>query len=108
MSQKYKNFFPVRHDAAGNLAAMYLPNSARWLYIVLCQLDNRFCRPTRDFFFRSLNDLEKDTGMNRKTIIKAKRKLESLYFVKTWQIHWEDEETGRKSEKHITAFKILQ
>ena len=73
MSQKYKNFFPVRHDAAGNLAAMYLPNSARWLYIVLCQLDNRFCRPTRDFFFRSLNDLEKDTGMNRKTIIKAKK-----------------------------------
>jgi len=83
-----------------------IPASMRWLYIHLNLLEHRFTGKNEDFFFRAVKDLKKDTGFSEKTIIEGIKKLNDLKLIHSWQMHWIDRETGKKTEKHITAFRI--
>ena len=107
MKYKHGNFCQVCNDAIDILARENISTSAKWLYIVLCKLEHRFTGKNENFFFRSNRDLQNDSGLSGKTIIKAIRELIDLNFIETWQMHWIDKKTGKKSQKHITAFRIL-
>ena len=86
-----------------------MPYSTRWLYIWLNFLEHRFSGEKEDFFFRSIEDLQKDIRMGRRQIIDGIKRLEkTLKLIHTWQMHWTDKKTKKKSEKHITAFRILK
>lgn len=85
------------------------------LYIWLHELEHRFTTGThkkkgvtQDFFFRSNEDLSKDTGMPERTIVEAKNELRSTGFVHIYQMHFIDPATSKKSHKHVTGFKILK
>ena len=81
--------------------------SARWLYVCLTLLEHRLTGRKEDFFFRSIKQLQGDTQISRGNIIKGIKILENFGLIQTWQMHWTDKKTGKKSEKHITAFRLL-
>lgn len=62
-----------------------LPLTAQILFIRLCDLRSRFNvgkNWTEDgAFFRSNNDLMKDTGFNERTVVRAKQLLEQKGFI---------------------------
>ena len=78
------------------------------LYVWLHELEHRFTGPDCMFFFRSDRDLMNDVGMSKRTITRSKKQLVEFGFITTWMMHWLVEETGKKSEKHVTAYRILK
>ncbi|MFA4871383.1 MAG: hypothetical protein WC623_24505, partial [Pedobacter sp.] len=68
----------------------------------------RFTGKNEDFFFRSIKDLHADTKIGIRQIVRDIKQLEELNLIQTWQMHWIDKETKKKSEKHITAFRITK
>ena len=107
MKSKHKDYCQIYNEAIDILASENISASARWLYIVLSKLEHRFTGKSVDFFFRSNKDLQNDSGLSGKTVIKAIRELKKIQLIETWQMHWKDKNTGKLSQKHITAFRIL-
>jgi len=79
-----------------------------YIYVILSELEHRYTGKTEDFFFRSLTDLSKDCRMNRTTVVKYRQFLIDDKWVHTWQMHWLDKNTGKKSEKKVTAYRVLR
>ncbi len=108
---KYKgyNFCQVLNNAIEKLNKTNdkIPYSARWLYIHLNYLEHRYSGKNEDYFFRSIKDLQVDTQIGRKQIINGIKILKDINLIQTWQMHWVDKETKKRSKKHITAFRIL-
>ncbi len=110
MKRKKRNYFQIYNDAIDRLSDRKdkVPASVRWLYVVLNKLEHRLTGDKRDWFFRSIKQLEKDSGLGHTTIVKGIKLLKEREMIETWQIHRIDKETGEKSEWHITAFRILE
>lgn len=88
-----------------------LSQNAKWLFVVLNELEQRFTggKNNRDYFLRSDNELSKDSGMSISTLKRAKAELIKTDLIQTWQSHWIlDKESKKLSEKHITAYRILR
>jgi hypothetical protein len=81
---------------------------AKWLYTVLSELEHRYTGDKCDFFFRPQDSLSNDTGMSIGTNRKARKELVEKEWIKTWNMHWRDKKTGKLSEKHVTAYKLLK
>ncbi|MBA7541191.1 hypothetical protein ES705_33498 [subsurface metagenome] len=81
--------------------------STRWLYIHLCLLEHRLTGKKESFFYRSIKEIAKETHISYRLVIEGIKKLKKLKLIQTWQMHWTDPETKKQSEKHITAFRIL-
>lgn len=79
--------------------------AAKWLYVVLCELEHKFGDQT-GIFYRTNRDLSKDTGLSLPTLKRAKKELLQAEVISAWQMRWIDNETGKKSEKHVTAFQL--
>lgn len=80
--------------------------NAKWLYVVLVELEHKFTGKKEDFFFRSNEDLAKDSGMSLPTLKRAKKELMQTNLIEIWQTHY-IYQNKKKSEKHITAYRIL-
>ena len=107
MKYKEGNFFQVSHDAMDKLSSNKLKISAKWLFIVLCKLENRLTGPNRDSFFRSIKDLKEDSGLSEKTIVDGIKELKRVGLIQKFPMHYKNEETGKLSEKHINSFRVL-
>jgi hypothetical protein len=103
---KYKdgNFLQFPRGAFKNLSK--LKTSAKWLYVVLTELEHRFTGKNEDFFFRSLKDLSEDSGLSVDCVCRSLKSLQEHGLIDKWQMHWRDKGTGKLSEKHITAIRI--
>lgn len=80
--------------------------NAKWLYVVLNELEHRFTGKKEDYFFRSNEDLAKDAGMSLPTLKRAKKELKDNNIVQFMKIHFVDPETKKKSYKHVTGYRI--
>lgn len=80
--------------------------NAKWLYVVLNELEQRYTGEKKDWFFRSDAELAADAGMSEKTLKRAKAELKETGLIEITIAHWVDKETGKKSRKKITAYKI--
>ena len=80
---------------------------AKWFYCVLHELEHRYTGPKQDFFFRDQSNLSNDTGMTVKMNIKCRKELVKKGFLETWKMHWIDKKTRKLSEKHVTAFRLI-
>jgi hypothetical protein len=89
-----------------NSTFLNLSDSAKWLYFVLKEDEHKFTGSKEDFFFRSNEDLAKDCGWNIKKLERYKAELLKSGLITTWPMHWINKETGKKSEKHVTAYRI--
>jgi hypothetical protein len=88
-----------------------LSQNAKWLFVVLNELEQRFTggKNNKDFFLRSDSELSKDAGMSVATLKRAKSELIKTNLVETWQSHWIlDKAKNKLSEKHVTAYRILK
>ena len=84
---------------------------AKWLFVLLNELEHRYtkgCEDGRDSFFRSNHDLAADMGVSEPTIKRYKAELQRVGLIKVWQSHYVDMDTGKKSEKRITKYRILK
>jgi len=84
-----------------------LPVYSRWIFTVLNELEQRFTGKGEDFFFRSDSDLANDCGLSVRTIQRYKKHLIDLDMVQHWNMHFINTDTGKKSEKKISAYRIL-
>jgi hypothetical protein len=69
---KVSNQFFVPHNVLDEAKFLKMRLSSQILYIHLCKLKNRL---GRDKFFKDVDSLALITGMNKKTISKAKKEL---------------------------------
>lgn len=84
-----------------------LSTNAKWLYVVLNELEHKFTGEKEDFFFRMNDDLAKDCNMALGTFKKAKKELLETDLVQHWHMHFNDPKTGKKSERKISTYRIL-
>lgn len=75
-----------------------------WLH----ECEHRFTGKNEDWFFRSNQQLAQDTNMSLRIINRAKKELRQKGLIETCNMHWIDRTTGKKSQKHITAYRILR
>jgi hypothetical protein len=81
--------------------------NARWLYVVLKELEQRYCSggvDSRQFFLRSDKQLAEDSGMSLPTLKRAKAELDTTDLVRIG-IGWYTYK-GRK-DKHVTSYTVL-
>ena len=89
----------------------HLSIGAKWLFVVLNELEQRYTTGREggeDFFFRSDLELAADAGISITTLKRHKAELKKSGLVKIWQAHFVDRKTGKKSEKKITAYRVLR
>lgn len=87
-----------------------MSQNAKWLYIVLKELEQRYCggASKRDFFIRTNEELCNDSGMSMVTLKKAKSELAKSGLVILGKAHWiVDADSNKLSKKHITSYKIV-
>lgn len=104
---KYGNDFYLqlsRHLFADKYKTLSI--NAKWLYVVLNELEQRYTGSDKDWFFRTDAELAEDAGMSEKTLKRAKAELKETGLVKISLAHWVDKETGKKSKKKVTAYTI--
>lgn len=83
--------------------------NAKWLFVVLNELEHRYTGTKQnDFFIRSNKSLCEDTGMSLSTLKRAKAELVKTDLIETWSSHYIDKNTKKKSIEHYTAYKILK
>ncbi len=106
---KHGNGFYIELDRSiFGEAGSALTYHEKWLYTVLTELEARYTGGKETFFFRSTKSLAKDTGMSERHITRCKAALVKHKFISTWQMHWIDPSTGKKSHKHVSAFRVLR
>lgn len=104
MKYKRGNYLQLPREIFQSEEFKGLSVNARWLYVVLSELEHRFTNKKDNFFFRSNEELVNDAGMSLPTLKRAKKELKESGLVTIRQMHWVDKKTKKKSEKHITAF----
>ena len=80
--------------------------NAKWLFVVLNELEQRYTGNEKDYFFRSNEELAKDCGFSLAGLKRAKAALLKTDLVQTWQSHFVDSETGVKSSVHVTCYRV--
>ena len=84
-----------------------ISQNAKWLFVVLNELEQRYTGEKEDFFTRSDTSLAEDSGMSLSTLKRAKSELTKTDLVETWKCHFVYK-NGKKSEQYYTAYRILK
>ena len=77
------------------------------LYDTLVELEHRFTGRRVNYFIRTLAELAVDSSLSKSTVERLIPKLIEVKAIETWQGHFIEPETGKKSEKHMTFFRIV-
>lgn len=89
----------------------HLSLGAKYLFVVLNELEQRYTTGRdggEDWFFRTDADLAKDVGVSEATLKRYKAELKKTDLVRIGRMHWTNPETGKKSEKKLTSYRILK
>jgi hypothetical protein len=84
-----------------------LSQNAKWLFVVLNELEQKYTGEKEDYFTRSDQSLSEDSGMSLATLKRAKAELMKTDLIETWKCHFVYK-TGKKSEQYYTAYRILK
>jgi hypothetical protein len=71
------------------------------------ELEQRYTGKNENYFFRSDEDLANDCGLSLATVKRYKKHLIKLGYIKHWNTHFINKETGKQSEKKVSAYRIL-
>ncbi len=86
-----------------------LSQNAIMLYFWLKELEQRYCGEKVDFFFRTNEQLADDLNWSINTLKKAKAELKKeTDLIETGRMRWVDRNTGQKSEKYVTYYRLLK
>ncbi len=84
----------------------YLSNGAKWLYVVLNELEQRFTGKEQNFFYRTDAKLAEDASISLATLKRYKAELRHSGLVEMWNGHFVYE-NGQKSEMKFSCYRIL-
>ena len=105
-NKKKEAFYMIdkaKHDLL--LKKKLLTPAHRWLYCVLCKKNNDLTNGSRKEFFRSISDLQIDSGLSRQTIVNGLKYLKEIKVIRTWQ---EPKRNNGKTHKEtITHIQVL-
>ena len=109
---KYRTgrFHQVSNEAHEKIAAAIragAPPTIGWLFGVLCMDEHRFTSSSKNDFYRTIKDLMSDSGMGKMTVNQGLKILNKIGVIKSWQAHFLNPKTGKKSEKHVTAIRFV-
>ena len=106
---KYGNecYMQVSRKIVNDTQCRQLSINAKWLYIVLKELEQRFCggKSEKEFFLRSDRQLSEDTGMSLATLKRTKAELVETDLVKVG-IGWYT--SNERKEKHVTSYRLKE
>ena len=103
---KYGNTFYMQ--VSREIWACNISDNAKLLFFWLNELEQRYTSKTRDYFFRTDIDLASDLGWSVKTLKKAKSELRETDLIECTKVHFVDRETGKKSKKWVTGYRVLK
>lgn len=84
-----------------------LSNGAKWLFVVLNELEQRYTGKGCDFFYRTDAELAADANISLATLKRYKAELRNSDLIQVWSGHFVFAD-GRKSEKKFTFYRILK
>lgn len=97
----YNQFF-VPHNVLEEEKFISLTLSAQMLYIHLCRLKNRL---RKNKFYRDIRTLARETGMNKDTITKAKRKLIKAQYIGVERDHYTSSGNRSADLFHLNGYR---
>ena len=109
MSQQSINNFFCPHTVLEDENFKELPLSARYLYIYLCKLANRYAEKDGEnegWFFRSLSTLAKETNLNKASISKAKQILKKKQFIDIRRGYYEHSKIRTSDWFRLNGFRF--
>ena len=86
-----------------------LSRNAKWLFVVLKELEHRYTSSEKDYFYRSNEELARDAQLSLVTLKKTKSELLKTDLVVSWRAHFiYDKDTPKQklSEKRITCYRL--
>lgn len=83
-----------------------LSMNAKWLFVILNELEQRFTNDNVDFFTRTDEQLANDCKVSLKTLKRAKAELKKTNLIKTGVCFFTGKD-GKKSKVHYTFYRIL-
>ncbi len=100
-----KNYIKLPRDIFKGGKYEGLSKNAKWLYIMLNELEAEYTKDGETQFFRTDKELAKDCGMGEKTFKAAKTELRKTGLVKLGKTHFVDK-NGKKSQESVTTYEI--
>lgn len=82
-----------------------LTTASKWLFCVLNEMEHRYAKEDGRFF-RSNQDLARDSGLSLRTLIRAKNELIDVGLLKQEYRHLINPETGKRSSKHLCFYRL--
>ena len=85
--------------------------NAKWMYVMLKHLSDKYAGKNRDFFYRSNAELAEDCGFSERTVVTAKAELIAAGLIKLGKVHFiynSGTPDAVKSKKHISSYRILK
>ena len=80
---------------------------SKWIFVGLNELEQRYVNKGDTFFYRSDENLAKDCGISVASVRRYKKILIDRQFIQHWNMHWIDPITKKKSERKVSAYRIL-
>lgn len=114
MKRRQKNgyYLPISRKLFHEEKFQKLSKNAKWTYVVLCELEHQLTSgkdgSKENFFYRSDRLLAQDAELSIGSIWKVKKEFKKNDILEMWQMHWIDCKTAKKSEKHVTAYRLKE
>lgn len=103
---EHHHFFKVPHETVTEEKFLNMKASSKALYMTFCRLANYYAN-TDGWFFRSMRDLSKDSGLHLQTVVKAKKELIRLNFVCCKPGRYESNNYRASDCYKINGFKMI-
>ena len=83
-----------------------ISHGAKWLFVVLNDLEQRYTDNDVDYFFRTDAELADDAGLSLSTVKRYKAELKRSGLVEIWTTHLIGQR-GIRTERQRTCYRLL-
>ena len=80
--------------------------NAKWLFVVLNELEQRYTSAESDCFFRSNEELANDCGFSLAVLKRAKAELLKTDLIESYRDHLINAKTGKKTEIRVNYYRV--
>lgn len=103
------NFFQVNKERCVTITQSELTSSYKYLYFVLLYLEHKLTdgKTGSDSFYRSLDDLQRDSKLSRQTISTGLKELQKIGLIKKWVEPVKRNGSKKDINEKITYIRIL-
>lgn len=84
-----------------------LSSNAIHLYIMLKELEQRYCGENKDYFWHTDEMLSEELNWSISKVRRTKDELLANGIISTALMPFRDAETDKRSERHVTVYRIL-